>query len=99
MLDTTQLTQEQFWGLAFVTQLANEAIEAENANLPEADRRPLFTAESYAEFVMRAACDSYYAQLIAHKQQLATERFNALSPEDQAALLAQLQVPNVLQNE
>jgi hypothetical protein len=97
MIDTTQLTQEQQWGLAFAAQQANATIEASNANLAEADRQPLFTLESYAEFVFRSACDSYYAQLIAHKQSLATERFNQLSPEEQAALLAQLQVPNVLQ--
>jgi hypothetical protein len=94
MINTTQLTQEQQWGLAFATQQANAAIES--ANETREDKQPLFTPESYAEFVMRAACDSYFAQLIDFKKQAALKTFDSLSPEEQAALVAQLQIPDAL---
>ena len=35
MIDLTQLTQEQQWGLQFVAMQANEPIQAANENLKE----------------------------------------------------------------
>lgn len=97
MIDLTQLTQEQLWGLQYAVLKANEPIQAANENLPEGeDPKPLFTDASYAEMVFKSACDSYYQQLIAHKKQNALTMFDALSPEQQAALVAQLGIPDVL---
>ena len=106
MIDLTQLTQEQRWGVDFATLEANkpivtenEQITASNANLPVEDQKPLkdlFTAQTYLEHVMKSACDSYYKQLIDYKKKNALAMFDALSPEQQAALVAQLQIPDVL---
>lgn len=97
MIDLTKLSQEQQWGLQFVAMQANEPIQAANENLKEDEEpKPLFTAESYAEMVFRSACDSYYQQLLAHKKKKAEQMFDALSPEQQAALVAQLGIPDVL---
>ena len=106
MIDLSQLTQEQRWGVDFACLEANkpivtenEQITASNASLPEADKKPLkelFTSQSYLEHVIKSACDSYYKQLIDHKKKSALQMFDALSPEQQAALVAQLQIPDVL---
>ncbi len=106
MIDLLQLTQEQRWGVDFATLEANKPIQTENeqitqsnASLPEADKKPLkelFTSQSYLETVMRSACDSYYKQLIDFKKKSALQMFDSLSPEQQAALVAQLQIPDVL---
>jgi hypothetical protein len=96
MIDTTKLSQEQQWGLAFAAQQANAAIEQANSGKPESEQQALFTPESYAEFVFRGACDSYYAQLIDFKKASALALFNAMSPEEQAALVDQLGIPPVL---
>lgn len=97
MIDLTQLTQEQQWGLQFVAMQANEPIQAANENLKEDEEpKPLYTPESYAEMVFRSACDSYYQQLVAFKKKKAEEMFNSMTPEQQAALVAQLGIPDVL---
>ena len=73
------------------------SVVAANENLKEDELpKPLFTPESYAEMVFRSACDSYYHQLLAHKKKKAEQMFDALSPEQQAALVAQLGIPDVL---
>lgn len=106
MIDLTQLTQEQRWGVDFATleankpiQTENEQITASNASLPEADKKPLkelFTPQSYIESVIRSACDSYYKQLVDFKKKSALQMFDSLTPEQQAALVAQLHIPDVL---
>ena len=106
MIDLLQLTQEQRWGVDFATleankpiQTENEQITASNASLPEADKKPLkelFTPQSYLEHVIKSACDSYYAQLVDFKKKSALQMFDSLSPEQQAALVAQLHIPDVL---
>jgi hypothetical protein len=107
MIDLSQLTQQQLWGVEFVTLQANKPIQAENeqieqsnGNLPEGEEakplKDLFTAQSYLESVIRSACDSYYKQLLDYKKQNALAMFDALSAEEQAALVAQLGIPDVL---
>jgi uncharacterized protein (DUF3084 family) len=87
--------------------LANEPIKAENEQIAQANNslaegeeakplKDLFTAQSYLESVIRSACDSYYKQLLDYKKQNALAMFDALSPEEQAALVAQLGIPDVL---
>jgi hypothetical protein len=96
MIDVTQLTQEQQWGLSYATQLANETLAAENTGKAQIDQQPLLSDSQYAENVFRGACDSYYVALVEAKKKSALQAFDALPPEQQAALLAQLQVPDVL---
>lgn len=97
MIDLTQLSQEQLWGLQYAVLKANEPIQSANENLPEGeDPKPLFTDATYAEMVFKSACDSYYQQLIAYKKQNALTMFDLLTPEQQAALVAQLGIPDVL---
>jgi len=110
MIDLSQLTQEQRWGVDFATleankpiQTENEQITASNASLPEADKKPLkelFTSQSYLESVMRSACDSYYAQLVAHKKKTVEQTFDALTPDQQAFVIHAMQqyipIPDVL---
>jgi len=106
MIDLNQLTQEQRWGVDFATleankpiQTENEQINASNASAKQADKKPLkelFTPQSYLESVMRSACDSYYKQLVDFKKKSALQMFDSLTPEQQAALVAQLHIPDVL---
>lgn len=87
MIDLTKLTQEQSWGLAFVVQQLNEG-------KPEGEAPT--TVQEYADNVFKSACDSYYSQLLAHKKSMALAMFDALSPAEQEALVAQLGVPDVV---
>jgi hypothetical protein len=106
MIDLTQLTQEQRWGVDFATleankpiQTENEQITASNASLPVSEQKPLkelFTPQSYLEHVIKSACDSYYKQLVDFKKKSALQMFDSLTPEQQAALVAQLHIPDVL---
>jgi hypothetical protein len=97
MIDLTKLTSEQLWGLQFVVLQANAPIQAANEALPEGEEpKPLFTDASYAEMIFKSACDSYYQQLVEHKKKSALQMFDSLRPEQQAALVQQLQIPDVL---
>ena len=104
MIDLTQLTQEQQWGVEFATLEANKPIQAENEQIAKANEtaeeakplKPLYTPQSYLEHVIRVACDSYYSQLVESKKKLALNMFDQLTPEQQAALVAQLHIPDVL---
>ena len=96
MIDLTKLTQEQQWGLEYALKLANDAKAQQHFSLPVESKLQVLTKAQYAESVFRSACDSYYASLIEVKRKSAIEKFNALPPLQQAALLTQLQVPDVL---
>lgn len=107
MIDLTQLTQQQQWGVEYACMEANKPIQQENtqieqanANLPEGESpkplKDLFTPQTYMEHVIKSACDSYYSQLIEVKKKNALAMFDALSPAEQAALVEQLGIPNVL---
>lgn len=107
MIDLSQLSQTQAWGLSYACLQANKIIENENnqieqanANLPEGEvakpLKELFTNESYIESVIKNACDSYYRQLVDTKKAMAMQMFDELTTEEQAALVAQLGIPDVL---
>jgi hypothetical protein len=96
MVDLTKLSQEQKWGLSYATKLANDATIASNLGKPSGEQKPLLTEQQYADSVFRGACDSYYASLLDFKKKNALQLFDALSPQQQAALVAQLQIPDVL---
>lgn len=103
----TQLSQEQQWGWGFDLQQHNAGITAANERLAEPNSllplgvdpqepRPLLTMEEYLLMRITQIGDSGYASLIRYKEQLALNMFRSLSPEQQAALVAQLQIPDVL---
>jgi len=107
MIDLSQLSQQQLWGVEYATLQANKPIIAENeqitssnANLPEGESpkplKELFTDQSYIESVIKSACDSYYRQLVDYKKQNALAMFDQLSPEEQDAIVSQLGIPDVL---
>jgi hypothetical protein len=86
MIDLNQLTQEQRWGLQFV-------VMQENAF---GGRDEPWTEESYLKNVICSACDSYYQQLLEHKQKVTIETFYSLSVERQSSILSQLGVQDIL---
>lgn len=81
------LSQEQTWGLQYATQ-------EHNARLSEGDT-PL-TVEQFTETVVGQIADSHYRQLIAYKEKVALNMFRSLPPEQQEALVAQFQIPDVV---
>lgn len=104
---TVNLTQEQVWGVQYVLQYVvnppitaeNEQITQRNQGKEEADQeslKPLHTEESYIQFVMASAADDYYKQLLKYKEDNALQMFKGMTPEQQAALVAQLGIPDVL---
>jgi len=104
---TTTLTQEQLWGVQYVLQYVvnppiiaeNETITAANEGKPVDQQTPLkelYTEESYIQFVIGMATDDYYKQLLKYKENAALNMFKSLSPQEQAALVAQLGIPDVL---
>lgn len=97
---TTTLTQEQLWGVQFVIQTINAEIQAKNEQLRDDEEpTPLYTPESYIKYVIGMAADSYYKELIEYKKKSALQMFEGLSLEQQAALVAQLGIPDVIQGE
>lgn len=81
------LTKEQTWGLQYATQL-------HNASLPEGDT-PL-TVEQFTDLTIGQIADNHYRNLIQYKEQVALTMFRSLPPEQQEALVAQFQIPDVI---
>lgn len=97
---TTNLTQDQVWGVQFVIQGLNTTIEKQNESLKEDEEpKPLWSPQSYIQHVIGVATDSYYQQLLDHKKKSALQMFEGLSLEQQAALVAQLGIPDVIRGE
>lgn len=101
------LTQEQQWGWAYELQQHNAGITAANERLAEPNAllpdgvepqqpAPLLTMEEYLMLRLQQIGDAGYATIIRIKEQRALEMFRALTPEQQAALVAQFQIPDVL---
>lgn len=80
----------------------NEKITAENKGKPEEEQQALkelvtlYTEESYMEFVIRGAANSYYSELYNTKKKLFEQTLSSLPPEQLATLAAQFGVPDVL---
>lgn len=102
-----RLTQEQQWGWAFELQqhnanitAANERLAEPNSLLPEGvepqQPAPLLTMEEYLLLRLEQIGNAGYAAIIRIKEQSALDMFRALTPEQQAALVAQFQIPDVL---
>ena len=84
MIDLTKLSQEQLWGLAFATKQWNEGKEVK------------LSEQEYANKRFSDICNDDYKALLNYKTQMALAMFQAMSPEQQAALIAQLGIPDVL---
>lgn len=84
IVDITKLSQEQRWGLQFALL---QSIQ---------DGEPVKTEQQYADQIFASACDSWYTRLVDAKKAKALEMFDALTPEQQAHLVEQLQIPDVL---
>ena len=102
------LSQTQQWGIAYLLQLYNAESERYNATVADRNRflprdqplleeRALLDEEAYVAKRIAEIADQGYQQLIAFKEQEALRLFRAKSPEEQAALVQQLQIPDVLQ--
>ena len=80
----------------------NEKITADNEGKPEDEQQALkelvtlYTEESYMEFVIRGAADSYYSELYNTKKKMFEQTLSSLPPEQLAAFAAQFGVPDVL---
>jgi len=86
-MELPTLTKEQLWGLQYATQ-------NHNASLPE-DAEKL-SVEQFTEKVVGEIANSHYHQLIQYKEQVALQMFRSLPPEQQEALVAQFQIPDVI---
>lgn len=92
MIDLTQLSQEQMWGLEFVVSQRNAQIKASNDAIPEGSEQqptPLYTRRGYLEFVIKSTCDNYYQQCLDHKEKTNVELAKQLPPEVIQGLLQQ----------
>src|SRR5690349_6313605 len=107
MLETLTLTQEQQWGIAYLVQLHNEEVEKYNATIAERNRfmprdqpllgeRPLIDDDGYLAKRITEIAQMGYQQLITFKEQEALRLFRAKSRAEQEAIVAQLQIPDVL---
>jgi hypothetical protein len=103
-----RLTQEQQWGWAYQLQQHNAGFVAENVRITEANALleegatpqplvPLWTMDQYVLLHMGQIGDVGYKEVIRIKEKLALDMFRALPPEQQAALVEQFQVPDVIQ--
>ena len=107
MLETLVLTQEQQWGIAYLVQLHNEDAQRYNATVAERNKflprdqplfeeRPLVDTEAYLAKRVEEIANQGYQQLITFKEQEALRLFRSKSPAEQAAIVEQLQIPDVL---
>lgn len=85
MVDLTQLTQEEIWGLEFAVMRVNGA-DPENTT----------TVQEYADNLIRGSAQTHYSELIEYKTQVALNMFQSLTIEQQNQLIQQLQIPDVL---
>lgn len=106
-MNLENLTQEQQWGLAYETQLSNDQVDAQNEQITQQNRfvprdQPLLplkvkqTVEQYVLSKLATIGDQAYSRLISYKEQQALTMFRSLSPAEQAALVAQFGIPDVL---
>ena len=104
---TKPLTQEQQWGLGYLTQLHNEEAEKHNETLADRNRyiprdqplleeRPVITVEEYVELETARLADRGYQQLIAKKEELTKAAFAQATEEQKTELFAMLGVPDIL---
>lgn len=94
MIDTTKLTANELLGLQYATAKRNKADQEAFTPTDDVPEFVPMTEAQYAESVMRGAAQSWYAELMTKKKQMALEIFDGLDPEQQAALRQQLGIPD-----
>jgi len=101
MIDLSKLNIYQQWGLAHACRLANDSASASNAVLPEGtDPQPLATVQEYAERIFSGMCNSYWAQCQEYGlREQVVPKLMQLTLEEQFALRAQYEIPNVIPDE
>ncbi len=99
MIDLSQLSQEQLWGLMFVTQQRNLQIKAANDMIPEGsdiEPQPYITVKQYLTNVLNDTLNSYYKQCIDAKVQNTIAGFFMQPPEVQQQTVEQLNIQDVI---
>ncbi len=110
MVDISQLNDKQRWGLLYLMQQENAAIAQHNSTVEQRNKvrlhdqpliepKPEFTLETFAPYKLIQLAEQAYSQLVSFKEQEALRLFRVKSPEEQAAILVQLQVPDVLKED
>ena len=96
-VNLTDVPNEILWGAQYLAKRANDIIADRNSRLPEgAQPEPLKTPEQILEELVGEECLRSYSQLVSHKEQVALAMFRSLDPQQQEALIAQFQIPDVL---
>lgn len=106
-MNLSDLTQEQQWGLAYEVKLLNDQVDAQNEQItnqnkyiprdqPEIPLKTKQTVEQYAMSKLAELGNNGYIQLLAYKEQQALNMFRALPAQQQAALVEQFGIPDVL---
>jgi chorismate mutase len=107
MIDLKTLPITHQWGLANAVRKANipieqenAAIEARNAGKEEADKEPLktlYTVQSYTDERVEALFEKYWQQARQDGlQEQIIPRLMSLQLEEEFALRAQFQIPNLI---
>lgn len=99
MIDLNQLSQEQLWGLMFVTQQRNLQIKAANDMIPEGsdiEPQPYITVKQYLTNVLNDTLNSYYKQCIDAKVKNTIDGFFMQPPEVQQQTIEQLNIQDVI---
>ncbi len=108
LVDVTELTANEQYGIAFLMQRENQNITSQNAyaaqynstrpvNAPEMEIKPLYTLQAFAEKVLREQAQAAYVQLENYKWDMAKPLFNSAEPEVREQVLTLLNVPDVIQ--
>ena len=106
-MNLSDLTQEQQWGLAYEVKLLNDQVDAQNEQItnqnkyiprdqPEIPLKTKQTVEQYAMSKLAEMGTNGYRNLVAYKEQQALNMFRALPAQQQAALVEQFGIPDVL---
>ena len=106
-MNLSDLTQEQQWGLAYEVKLLNDQVDAQNEQItnqnkyiprdqPEIPLKTKQTVEQYAMSKLAELGNNGYRQLLVYKEQQALNMFRALPAQQQAALVEQFGIPDVL---
>ena len=101
MIDLSKLNIYQQWGLAHACRIANEPIVTANAALAEGvEPQPLTTVQEYAERIFSGICNSYWSQCQEYGlREQVVPKLMQLTLEEQFALRAQYEIPNVIPDE
>lgn len=87
MVDLTQLSEEQTWGLEYALQLYNQNLEEK------------VLLQDFVDQIVKDVAENHYRSLIQYKESIALQMFRSLSKEQQEGLVAQFQIPDVIKKD